>query len=88
MAKILVPMTLDSNGNGYMGPDEGVHIPVGKFLAVSSHAPHSPANGRDGDYLLAPVGWHEWNGEIVVQVVSHNPGLAGATVYPAVLTAD
>lgn len=82
--RIDVPVRTDSSGNGYTGPDEGVLIEHAKVLAVTSHAPHSPA-GADKDYLLAPVGHHELNGNLVVQVVG---GPRDATVFPIVLVAD
>lgn len=83
-----VPIHLDSNGNGETGPDEGLHVPYSKVLAVSSHAPHSANYGGREGYKLAPAGHHEHNGELVVEVVSNNPALGGATVYPVVTVAD
>lgn len=84
VATIDVPVQTDANGDGEQGPDEGLHIPIGKVLSVTSHAPHS-ANYGDGHYLLAPAGYHEARGELVVEVVGGPPNVV---VWPRVLVAD
>lgn len=87
--RLPVRVPLDDNGNGEIGPHEGLDIDHSRLLSTSNVAIHSPNYGAPGEsYWVVPVGDSDRGGKLVVQVHGNDPRLAGATVYPIVVVAD
>lgn len=72
VARITIEVPTDDQGQGYIGPDEGLHLPFARVLGTSVEAPLYPP--RDGRYGALPrTGPQELAGETVIFVQGADP---------------
>jgi hypothetical protein len=76
-------ISLGADGNGWLGPPQGVHVDFTKVTGVTPAGPFPP---RDGYWPIPTISKHNENGELVL--VASGPAGAQIPVYVDVIEAE